>query len=142
MEYQYTMNRVMDGLEVIDAGVRIGIHRDGEVSSIRVTDVEIASVSASPSDVVTMSAARESLVAAERDEHPEAFVVIEHERLGVLLGPDQHTVVSPPSMVFNYSLRFEDGPETTLVSRQKIAVISLFSGKYAQIHPLPATAGE
>jgi hypothetical protein len=139
MEYQYTMNRVVDGLDVIDAGVRIGINRDGEVSSIRVTDVDITAVPASPSDVVTMSAARESLIAAEREEHPEALVVIEHERLGVLLGPVQHTVIIPPSMVFNYSLRFEDGLGPAAVSRQKIARVSFFSGEYVQIHPLPAT---
>lgn len=142
VEYQYTMNRVVDGLEVIDAGVRIGIHRDGEVSSIRLTDVEIITRPASTSDVVSMSAARESLIAAERTAHPEASLIIEHERLGVLLGPDQHTVVSPPSMVFNYSLRFGSDPEATVVSRQKIAIVSLFSGKYAQVHPVPATAGE
>lgn len=142
MEYQYTMNRVVDGLEVIDAGIRIGIHRDGEVSSVRLTDIEVTSVLAPPSDVVTTSAARESLIAAEREEHAEASVVIEHERLGVLLGPDQHTVISPPSMVFNYGLRFGNDPETTVVSRQKIAVISLFSGKHAQVYPLDATASE
>lgn len=140
VEYQYTLNRIVDGLEVIDAGVRIGIHRDGGVSSIRVTDVDIAPVPASPSGMVTVSEARKSLIAAERGDLPEALVVIERERLGVLLGPNQDTVLSAPCVVFNYGLRFEDGPGPAVVSRQKLATVSLFSGVYTQVYPVPATA--
>lgn len=140
VEYQYTMNRIMDGLEVIDAGVRIGIHRDGGVSSIRMTDVDIASIPVSPSGMVTVSEAREALVAAERGELPEALVVIEHERLGVLLGPNQDTVLSAPCVVFNYGLRFEEGPGPAVVSRQKLATVSLFSGEFTQVYPVPSTA--
>lgn len=140
VEYQYTMNRIVDGLDVIDAGIRIGIHRDGEISSIRVTDVEITTVAASSSDVVTTSMARESLIAAEREEHPEASVVIERERPGVLLGPNQDAVLSAPCVVFNYGLRFGNGPGPAVVSRQKLAAVSLFSGEYTQVYPVPTTA--
>jgi hypothetical protein len=140
VEYQLTMNRIVDGLEVIDAGVRIGIHRSGGLSSIRVTDVEITPVSTTPSQSVTVSEAREALVAAEHGRFPDASLVIERERLGLLLGPRQETVLSAPCVVFDYSLRFEGGLGPAAVSRQKIATVSLFSGLYAQVYPVPAIA--
>lgn len=139
VEYQYTMNRVVDGLEVVDAGVRIGIHRDGGVSSIRVTDVDITPVPIPASRPVTVFDARKLVIAAERSKLPEALVVIERERLGVLLGPNQETVLSAPCVVFNYGLRFGAGSGAALASRQKIATVSLFSGEYTQVYPVPPT---
>ena len=40
-EYQFAMNRQLDGIPVYGAFARIGVFRDGQISSINVADVEI-----------------------------------------------------------------------------------------------------
>jgi hypothetical protein len=56
------------------------------------------------------------------------------------MSPTLKTVLSAPCVVFDYSLRFEGGLGPAAVSRQKIATVSLFSGLYAQVYPVPAIA--
>jgi hypothetical protein len=41
-EYRFYLNRKVNGIDVFGAGLNIGIHRDGDVSSIRVADLAIA----------------------------------------------------------------------------------------------------
>lgn len=138
VEYQYTLNRSVAGLQLIDAGIRIGIDREGVLSSVRLTDVKVQAT-AEVELPLTVSEAREAFVAAEQSRFPGASILIEHERVGVLLGPDENETTRPPCLVINYSLRFEDGPGPAAISRQKIATVFLSSGSYAQVHPVPAT---
>lgn len=139
VEYQYTMNRRLAGLELIDAGVRVGIDREGVLSSVRLTDVDVQT----QGDVelpLTISQARDAFLAAEQARFPEAVILIDRERVGALLGPEQDELTSPPCLVINYSLRFEDDSGPAAISRQKIATVSLVSGDYAQVYPVPEVA--
>lgn len=135
VEYQYTMNRHVAGLEVIDAGIRIGIDRRGELSSVRLTDVEVI-VHGAGKLPLTLSQAREAFLAAEQVRFPDASILIERERVGALLGPLEDAAAGAPCLVVNYSLRFEDGPGPAAISRQKIATVSLVSGGYQQVYPV------
>ena len=139
VEYQYTLNRSVAGLELVDAGIRIGIDRQGALSSVRVTDVEVQ-VQGEGALPVTLSQAREAFLAAEQGRFPDASIFIERERVGTLLGPEEDGAVSAPCLVINYSLGFRDGPGPAAISRQKIATVSLVSGSYDQVYPVPAEA--
>lgn len=137
VEYQFTMNRHVAGLDVVDAGVRIGIDREGKLSSVRVTDVE-AIVEGEGELPLTVSQARGAFLAAEQTRFPDASIIVERERVGALLGPLEDDAVSAPCLIINYSLRFENGAGPAAISRQKIATVSLVSGGYEQVYPVPA----
>jgi hypothetical protein len=139
VEYQYTMNRHVAGMEIIDAGIRIGIDREGQLSSVRLTDVEVV-VQRETGLPLTVSQARDAFLAAEQARFPDASILVERERVGALLGPLEDDAVSTPCLVVNYSLRFADGPGPAAISRQKIATVSLVSGGYEQAYPVPAAA--
>lgn len=46
VSYNYTLNRVINGIEFLNAGVRVSVHRSGQISAIRVGGAEIASTPA------------------------------------------------------------------------------------------------
>lgn len=109
MEYQWTMNRVIDGIEFIDAGVRIGVHHEGHLSSLRITDVKVSKVPNSSLPVtVDLLKARSLLLGEESTAHPKATVHVDQERLAVMLDPELSGQTLTPGILFNYSLRFED----------------------------------
>ncbi|MCX4245241.1 hypothetical protein [Paraliomyxa miuraensis] len=138
VEYQYTLNRRVAGLQIIDAGVRIGIDRNGTLSSVRLTDVKVQALDQGQMPV-TLTQAHDAFIASEQGRFPGASILIEQERVGVLLGPHEATATRPPCLVINYALRFADGPGPAAISRQKVATVSLVSGGYDQVHPVPAT---
>ena len=136
-EYQWTMNRILDGVEIVDAGVRIGIHRDGGLSSLRITDVEVQPLAATGSPVVVdLPLARETFVAHELARNPTATLRVTRERIAVVLDPSTDFADLTPSVLFNYSLRFED-PATGAVnlSRQQLTTVSLTTGDVHQVFP-------
>jgi hypothetical protein len=139
VEYQYTMSRRVAGLEIIDAGIRIGIDREGKLSSLRLTDIDVQPQSDGELPL-TIAQAHDAFVVAEQARFPEASILVDRERVGVLLGPFQADATRPPCLVVNYSLRFEDGSGSASISRQKIATISLVSGDYEQVYPVPEVA--
>ncbi len=141
MEYQWTMNRVVDGVEVVDAGIRIGVHHEGRVSTIRVTDVEITEVVGSEEPVVNdADRARQLFLDAVRAQHGAAAVHIEEERVAVVLDPDQSNATLSPGVLFNYSLRFTD-PSTgdASVSRQQLTSVPLTEVDVHGVFPIPGS---
>lgn len=135
-EYQFTMNRVVGGVEFIDAGVRLGIHRDGRVSSIRVTDAQITPVGTPTPMLVDISAARRAFIDAESRKNPEASVRVIRERVAVVLDLDASEEVMEPCVLFNYALEFES-PATgeSNLSRQQLSTVSLVDGTVHQVFP-------
>ncbi len=139
MEYQWTMNRVVDDIQVIDAGIRIGIHHEGRVSSIRITDVLVALVPGSSSPIVhdTVSA-RELLTDKLTAQYPSASIHIEQERVAIILDANQSSAILTPSLLFNYSLGFLDTSSGTLSSsRQQLTSIPLTGGDGHNVFPIP-----
>ena len=140
MEYQWTMNRIVDGIEFIDAGIRVGIHHDGGIASLRVTDVAIEPVEGSGQPLVLDApGAREAFVDAEQAEYPSAFIHVARERMAIVLDPDQNSAILAPGLLFNYSLRFENpATGTASVSRQRLTTVSLTTGIVHEVFPIPS----
>lgn len=138
VEYQYSMNRVVDGLQVLDAGIRIGISRSGALSSLRITDISVHPASPVQSFSMTIADARRDLVTYEEGLHPQARVVFEQERAALVLRPDKDTGTVPPGFVFNYALRFTASSGEVSISRQKLGRVSFENGTYDQVFPVVA----
>ena len=136
VEYQYTMNRVVDGLDLIDAGLRIGISRHGLVSSFRMTDVTVTAAGAPNTYDLTLDEARTRLRESRRLEFPAASLVVTGERIGLGLPPEQSQATIVPAFIFDYVLRFPGGrTEPASVSRKILGTISLDTEAYEQLLP-------
>jgi hypothetical protein len=140
-EYQFTMNRVVDGIEVVDAGLRLGVHRDGGVSSLRVTDVRITPLGTSQAVDLDVAEAREMLVRAVQAKYPAATIRVIRERIAIVLDPGVDEAELGPCVLFNYALRFED-PESgnANLSRQLLMTVSLLDGTIHTVFPRDGAA--
>jgi hypothetical protein len=140
VEYQYTLNRVVDGLEVVDSGIRLGVSRNGGLSGFRMTDISVERDAPMQPFAATLEDARRELRTYERGKHPEALVAVDQERVGLVLRPDLDVGVVPPGFLFNYSLVFSDANgDTTAVSRQKLGRVSFVDDAYDQVFPVVST---
>lgn len=140
MEYQWTMNRTIDGVEFVDAGIRVGIHRSGQLSSLRITDVGIEPDGRADAIAFDAHEAREIFIMAEKARHPSASIHVERERVAIVLDPDDDTALLEPTLLFNYALRFEDVETgTASASRQMLTTVSLTSGAVHRVFPIPST---
>lgn len=136
VEYQYTMNRVVDGLDIIDAGLRIGISRHGLVSSFRMTDITVVAAGPPNTYEVTLDDARTRLRESRRLEFPTAALVVTGERIGLGLSPEVNQATIVPAFIFDYVLRFPGGKnEPASVSRKILGKIPLDTEVYDQILP-------
>lgn len=136
VEYQYTMNRVVDGLDLVDAGLRIGISRHGLVSSFRMTDIEVTAGGTPNTYDLTLDEARTKLRENRRLEFPAASLVVTGERVGLGLPPEQSQATIVPAFIFDYVLRFPGGQtEPASVSRKILGTIALDTEAYEQLLP-------
>lgn len=122
-EYEFTVNCEVDGFSLLDAGVRLGVHRIGYISSLRVTDIQHEVLRYEPTSL-TWTQAESRLAAQLAGQYPAATAL--------------HTIVARPAAALhfpsltgsieggymaNYSLEFAGG-----LSRQHMAHVSLVSG--------------
>lgn len=136
VEYQYTMNRVVDGLDVIDAGLRIGISRHGLVSSFRKTDIMVMAQGRPSTFGVTLHEARTKLRESLSAQFPTASLVVVGERIGLGLRPEEERGTVTPAFIFDYVLRFPgDRTQPAAVSRKHLGRVSLETASYDQLLP-------
>jgi len=126
------------GDALLDAGVRVGVHRSGRVSSLRVTEVDVTPVGVKGPLLVDREAARQALLDYEAARNPRATVVVDQERQALVLPEQAASARVEPAVVFNYSLRFTYGDGTTSVSRQKMLAVGVSTGTVRQVFPVPA----
>lgn len=122
-EYQFTVNCEIEGFALLDAGLRLSVHRTGHITSLRVTDI-IHSVVDRPSTTQTWAQAADRLAKHLGDTYEDATA--------------QHTILARPAAILphpaafgsaeggyieNYSMEFLGGR-----SRAHLAHVSLVNG--------------
>ena len=122
-EYRFTMNRIEGDLVLPDAGITIGVHRRGIVSSVRIASLAF-SRDARASLTHTMSSAQQQLEADLAASYPTGTVLVLEARTGALLDPTKSAERVDPSGIFNFVVEFPGGN----VSRQLISRVSLVDG--------------
>jgi hypothetical protein len=145
-EYRFTLRRVLNGIDVANAGLRIVIHASGRVSSVRVGGVSVASkVSASGQEEPTgtgrwlnRGAIGDPATRFDRELVPkEAKPKIAWSRVMYVMPENKHTAVVEPLYVISYSLEFPTKEGPTVVSRRQTIGFSLVDPKAVPVDLTP-----
>ncbi|MGH9932267.1 MAG: hypothetical protein ACREA9_23950 [Pyrinomonadaceae bacterium] len=145
-EYRFTLRRVLNGIDVANAGIRIVIHASGRVSSVRVGGVSIASkVGAGGREEPTGTGrwlerrvTDDPTARFDRELVPkEAKAKIAWSRVMYVMPENKRAAVVEPLHVISYSLEFptKDGP--SVVSRRQTVGFSLVDPKAAPVDLTP-----
>lgn len=146
IEYRITLRRLINGIELANAGVRIAVHASGRVSGLRLGGVEVASKTVGNVEEpigkgrwLSRQVAISDLQARfERDVVPEkAKAKIAWSRVMYVMPENKRRAVVEPLYVVSYSLEFPTDAGETAVSRRKTVGFSLIDPKAAPVDLTP-----
>jgi hypothetical protein len=145
VEYRITVLRVLNGIEVANAGIRIGVHVSGRVSSLRLGGVSISSRVKGDIDepsgkgrwskrhVVT----EDLKTRFERDVGARGNTRIAWAREMYVMPENKRTAIVAPMYVVSYSLAAPTDDDQVAVSRRKTIGFSLTEPKAAPVDLTP-----
>ncbi|MCX4244409.1 hypothetical protein [Paraliomyxa miuraensis] len=118
----------VDGLAVVDAGLRIGVTPTREVSSVRLTGIVTE-----PVGTVTLDATAEALRAAfaaylVESSPPFESIQVEMRRPVYMLDPGANSQLVAPRYLISYSIILRDG-DTLVSSRNEATLWSMTSSE-------------
>ena len=134
IEYRITVRRQLNGIEVANAGIRIGVHASGRVSAVRMGGPVIASKRGTAGEEPTGSGrwidrkvGIEQLDARfEREVVPaKAKANVAWARVLYVMPEDQRSAVVEPLYVVSYSLHMPTDDGQIAISRRKTVGFSL-----------------
>lgn len=145
IEYRITVRRVLNGIEVANSGVRIGVHVSGRVSSLRLGGVSIASRVEGDLDEPSgkgrwakRQVGTEDLRARfEREVAARANTRIAWAREMYVMPENKRTAVVAPMYVVSYSLAVPTDDDQIAVSRRKTIGLSLTEPSAAPVDLTP-----
>lgn len=128
VEYRVTFRPSLNGIELANAGARIGVHANGGVSSLRVGGVDVArekhGVTSLPSrggQVLARNVSARSIREQFNARQPDAAETrIAFEKLMYVMPDDTPRAVIAPTQVFSYALAFPAENGQDVVSRRHI----------------------
>ncbi len=134
IEYRITVRRQLNGIEVANAGIRIGVHASGRVSAVRMGGPAIASKRGTAGEEPTgngrwldRKVGIDQLDARfEREVVPaKAKASVAWARVLYVMPDDQRSAVVEPLYVVSYSLHVPTDDGQTAISRRKTVGFSL-----------------
>jgi len=143
-EYRITLRRVLNGIEIANAGIRFSVHASGQLAAIRLGGVSVSSKTAqgmeSPMAQGSVQTRKVSSEAIERrfyESMPEnAVPEVAWSKVLYVMPEDREKAVVEPLQVFSYSTTSKvDGQ--AVVSRRKVVGYSLTD---AEAKPIDFTA--
>ncbi|SRR5713226_1880378 len=146
IEYRFTIRRVLNGIELANAGIRIAVHASGRISSLRLGGVSVnSSVGTDGVEQPTgngrwliRSAIGDPQARFERGFTPkEAKPKVAWARVMYVMPEDKRTAIVEPLYVISYSLEFPTKEGYTVVSRRQTVGVSLVDPKAAPINLTP-----
>lgn len=125
-EVLFEVNERVQGITLVDAGIRIGVTPTGGISSMRITEIEVEHVGA-----VTVGTTTEAIQGTFAEylvstALPFESVQISMRRLLYLLEPDVATAIVDPRYLIAYSIVVRDG-DALSASRSTITLWSIVS---------------
>jgi hypothetical protein len=145
IEYRITLRRVLNGIEVANAGIRIGVHVSGRVSSLRLGGVSIGSrVKGDVDEPIgkgrwsKRQVATEGLKARfEREIGARGNTRIAWAREMYVMPENKRTAIVAPMYVVSYSLAVPTDDDQLAVSRRKTIGFSLTEPQAAPMDLTP-----
>lgn len=147
IEYRITVRRVINGIELANAGVRIAVHPSGRISGLRLGGVAVASKTVGKAEEPTgkgrwlrRQVATSDLQARfDRELVPEkAKAKIAWSRVMYVMPESKRSAVVAPLYVVSYSLEFPTDSGETVVSRRKTVGFSLVDPKAPPVDLTPS----
>jgi hypothetical protein len=131
-EYRFTLLRQLNGIDVANAGITIGVHPTGQLSSVRLGGVEVESVGEGDSESPTAQGGTREVLVSKSEianrfnaEVPfNAHAQVSNERLMYVMPEEAREAVVEPMYVYTYSLEVDLGGATS-ISRKKTVGYSL-----------------
>jgi hypothetical protein len=125
-EVLFEVNTHVEGIPLLDAGLRIGVTPAGDVSYLRVTSIDVERL-----DEVTIQTSSDDLQSsfAEHFDRPASTldsVTVVGRRPVYLLEPDVASAIVEPLYLLSYSITVRD-EEALTVSRTSIILLSMTS---------------
>lgn len=149
LEYRITLRRTVNGIEVANAGIRLGIHISGRISSVRLGGVSVASkpgATGLEEPTGTGRWMRSSATIADirsrfaREMVPaKAKPRVAWSRVMYVMPENKRTALVQPLYVVSYSLEFPSDEGNTVVSRRMTVGFSLVDPKALPIDLTPPT---
>lgn len=145
IEFRITLRRILNDIELANAGIRIGVHTSGRVSSLRLGGVSVASKAAGDTEEpigkgrwLKRQVAIDDLKSRfEREVGDRVKVRIAWERAMYVMPESKRTAVVEPLYVVSYSLVVPTDSDQTAVSRRKTIGFSLVDPKAALVNLTP-----
>jgi hypothetical protein len=146
VEYRITLRRIINGIELANAGVRIAVHTSGRISGVRFGGV---TVSSKPSGEVEEPVGKGKWLRAqvplehlqarfERELIPaNARPSIAWSRIMYVMPENKRSAVVAPLYVVSYSLQVPSEDGETMVSRRKTVGFSLVDKGAAPVDLTP-----
>jgi hypothetical protein len=146
VEYRVTFRPQINGIELANAGARIGVHANGGISSLRVGGVTVArekrgeaSLPSSKGEIYERKVTASSIRERFRANQPDAAETrIAFEKLMYVMPDDTRRAVIAPTQVFSYSLAFAAQDGQQVVSRRQIVGFDVTDSRAAMINYTPA----
>jgi hypothetical protein len=135
-EYLFTLDKKIDGIRVYGDYIRIGVHRTGEVSSLRIAEMDI-SESAQPR--VTRAVSTDDVINKFYSEIPwdSEAVILENQIAYVKQETDNEAVVEPVQLI-RYTLQTPTKDGGTIASEVITKGYSLVSPQISSVDYSPA----
>ncbi|HYN82286.1 MAG TPA: hypothetical protein VES88_12345 [Gemmatimonadaceae bacterium] len=136
VEYRITLRRQLNGIEVANSGIRIGVHVSGRISAVRLGGVSVAT---QPSGISSRRVTVNEIMGRfEREVVPKgAKSKIAWSRVMYVMPETKRSALVGPLYVISYSLEFPSDDRNTVVSRRKTVGFSLVDVKAAPIDLTP-----
>jgi hypothetical protein len=146
IEYRITLRRLINGIELANAGVRIAVHSSGRISALRLGGIAVASKTAGKVeeplgkgrwlsrrvDISDLQARFEREVVPEKGK-----VKIAWKKVMYVMPENRRSAVVEPLYVVSYSLEFPSDASETAVSRRKTVGFSLVDPKAPPVDLTP-----
>lgn len=137
VEYRVTYRRVVNGIELANSGVRIGVHANGGLASVRLGGVEIThkkqgavSVPQGQGGVFARTVSRDDIASRFSAQQPkEATTRVAYNKLMYVMPDDVRSAVVKPTEVFAYSLAFPTESDADAISRRQIVGFDVTNSK-------------
>jgi hypothetical protein len=141
LEYRITLRRRLNGIELANAGVRIAVHVNGRISSVRSGGVSVASKPGADGLEEPTGAGRwlqRNTTTADLQSRFQREMVpvkakskVAWSRVMYVMPENKRTALVQPLYVISYSLEFPSDEGNTVVSRRKTVGFSLVDPKAA-----------
>lgn len=147
VEYRVTFRRNLNGIELANSGVRIGVHSGGDVSSLRVGGVDVArdkrgdlSLPLARGEIRDRTVAADAIRARFEAEQPKnAEARVAYSKLMYVMPEDTRRAVVAPTEVFAYALAFPTESGVKAVSRRQVVGYDVTDAKAAaRLYTAPA----